>query len=176
MAGQAPYQDFEEVTQVINGPEADVYGMELKAVQQFAFLPAPWDGFLVSANYTYVDSEAEVPFRDEDIRLPTQADHVANFSIGYDKHGLSARLAALYRGDYLDEINDPEDPTQDRYADDNLRLDFRGQYRLTDNIRVLFNMINITEEPDYYYIGERRYNSQYDAVGRTIEFGIRAEM
>jgi len=176
VAGQPPFADFDEVTQVINGSDADLYGLELKYVQQFGFLPPPWDGFLVSANYTYIDSEADVPFRDEAIRLPTQAENVANFSIGYEKYGISARLAALYRDEYLDEINDPEDPAQDRYADENLRWDCRAQYRVNGNFTVLFNIINITEEPDYYYIGQPRFNSQYDDIGRTIELGIRAQL
>lgn len=175
VAGEAPWQDFDEVSQVVNGDTADVRGLELKWVQQFGFLSAPYDGLIMTANYTRTDSEADVPFRDESIRLPNQADNIANVSIGYDKYGVSTRLAALYRDEYFDEVNVPDDPSQDRFAGENLRLDFNSQVRIVEGWHATLNVINITEEPDYYYIGDSRYNSQYDDIGRTVEMGIQAQ-
>jgi TonB-dependent receptor len=173
IAGQTPWEDFDEVATVINGDSAEIYGLELSYVQQFGFLPSPWDGLLLIANYTRVDSEAEVPFRTETIPLPRQSDNVANLAIGYDGGGLSLRLAANYRGEYFDEIEDPEDPTQDRYVHSETRVDFTSEYRFTDNWTAILNVSNITDEVFYAYLGDPAYSNQYDEFGRTYEFGLR---
>ncbi|WP_376693025.1 TonB-dependent receptor [Wenzhouxiangella sp. EGI_FJ10409] len=173
IAGEAPWQEFDEVSTVINGDSAELFGIELSFVQQFGFLPSPWDGLLLIANYTYVDSEASVSFRDGNIPLPQQSDNIANLALGYDGGGMSLRLAANYRGEYFDEIEDPEDPSQDRYVDDELRVDFTSEYQFSDNWTAIFNVSNLTDEVFYAYLGDRRYANQYDEFGRTYEFGLR---
>jgi TonB-dependent receptor len=173
VAGEGAFADFDEVEQVINGDEAEIFGIELSYVQEFSFLPGPWDGLLLIANYTYVDSEAKVPFRESSIRLPQQSDHIANLALGYDKAGLSLRLALNHRGEYLDEIADPEDPSQDEIVQEETRLDFTSEYQVTRNIAALFSVSNITNEPFYAFHGDRRYARQFDEFGRTWEFGLR---
>lgn len=173
VAGQGAFVDFDEVNQVVNGDEAEVYGLELSYVQEFSFFPAPWDGLLLIANYTWVDSEADVPFRDESIPLPQQSDHIANLALGYDGGGLSLRLALNHRGEYFDEIEDPEDPSQDVFVSSETRLDFTSEYQITDNIAALFSVQNITDEPFFSFHGDKAFARQYDEFGRTWEFGLR---
>jgi len=173
VSGTGPFADFDEVITVVNGDRAELFGVELSYVQEFSFLPGAWDGLLLIANYTYVDSEADVPFRDGSIRLPQQSDHIGNVALGYDKAGLSLRLALNHRGEYLEEINDPDDPSQDRIVEDETRLDFTSEYQVTDNIAALFSVQNITDEPFYAFLGDKRYANQYDQFGRTWEFGLR---
>lgn len=175
VAGEGEFEDFDEVAQTVNGDTADVLGLELNWVQQFGYLPSPFDGLLMTANYTRTDSEADVPFRDESITLPDQSDNIANLSVGYDKYGVSTRLAAQYRDEAFSEVEDPSDPAQDRFSGENLRLDLNSQVRIVEGWHATFNVINITEEPEYWYRGKPRYNSQYDAVGRTVEAGIQAK-
>jgi len=173
IAGQSPWEDFDEVTTVINGDSAELYGIELSYVQQFASLPSPWDGLLLIANYTHVESKANVPFRDSSIPLPRQSDNIANLALGYDGGGLSLRLAANYRGRYFDEIEDPEDPSQDRYVDDELRVDFTSEYRFSEHWTAIFNVSNLTNEVFYAYLGNRDFSNQYDEFGRVYELGLR---
>ncbi len=175
IAGQAPFEDFDRVSQTVNGEEAQVKGVELSYVQQLGFLPAPWDGFLVAANYTYVDSEAGVPFRDEPIPLPEQSDHIANFSIGYENDVFSTRVAANYRGTFFDGVEESDDPSQDRFHDAELRVDFQADYRLDDNWTAMLNVTNLTDEPFYAYLGDPDYSAQFDQFGRTFELGLRAQ-
>ncbi|CAN0219881.1 unnamed protein product, partial [Chrysoparadoxa australica] len=77
-AGQAPFGNFDEVIQTINGDDADLFGLELEFVRQFSFLPAPWDGFLMQATYTLTDSESDIPQLSSTIPLPGQSDHIGN--------------------------------------------------------------------------------------------------
>ena len=50
-------------------------------------------------------------------------------------------------------------------------MDFTAQYDLTDNVKGFFNVVNLTEEPNYRYFGGRSYAAQYDAIGRSLVLG-----
>lgn len=173
-AGAPGFEDFDEVVRTVNGDDATLWGLELGWVEQFSRLPAPWDGLLVSANYTFTDSEAALPFRDGKVALPRQSDHIGNLSLGYDKYGLSMRLAATWRSEYLDEVGELDDPLADRYIDDHLQLDFTAKYRFLPGWQVYLNVINITDEPLYAYFDRPRYNSQHEEYGLTTELGLQA--
>lgn len=175
IAGEAPFEDFDEVSTVLNGGSAEVSGLELAYVRELDFLPSPWDGLLIAANYAWIDSEAEVPFRAGKIPLPQQAEQVGNLALGYEKYGVSLRLAANYRGKYFDEAEDPEDPLQDRYVDDELRLDFTSKYTFNDQVTLMFNVANITDQEFYAYLDDKRVAHQYDEFGRTYEFGVQLD-
>lgn len=104
--------------------------------------------------------------------LPRQSENLFNLALGYDKHGVSLRLAASYRDAYLDEIEELDDPAFDRYVDEHLQLDFTGKYRVTQSLQLFFNVINLTDEPFYAYFDEPRFASQYEEYGRTFELGL----
>ena len=46
------------ITQPVNGGSATIKGFELAVQQPFSFLPSPFDGFGIIANYTYSDAKA----------------------------------------------------------------------------------------------------------------------
>lgn len=174
VAGEpGPFVDFDEAIQPLNGDRATVQGLELGWTRQLDFLPGALDGLLVSANLTFIDSESTLPFRDGEVPLPLQSDRIGNLTLGYEKHGVSVRLAGTWRGAYLDEIGELDDPAFDRYVDDHFQLDLTAKYRITDNLQVYGNAINLTDRPFYAYFGQRRFNSQYETYGRTYELGLR---
>jgi TonB-dependent receptor len=174
VSGEGVFADFDEAIQPLNGGDASVRGLELGWTQRLAFLPGALDGFLVSANHAWIDSESELPFRATTVPLPRQSDRVGNVSVGWEKYGVSIRLAGTYRSAYLDEIGELDDPDFDRYADDNFQLDLAAKYRLSENVQVYFNAVNLNDEPFYAYFGNRRYNSQFEQYGRTYELGFQA--
>lgn len=171
----AEFADFDNVSQTINGGDAQLFGLEFGYTQQFAFLPAPWDGLLLDANYTYVDSEADFSGRDGGISLPGQSDNVANLSVGYEKHGFSLRVAGNYRSKFLDDVGDVEDPSTDRYQDDFVQVDVTSKYQINDTVQIFANAININDEPLYAYYGDPEFNSQYEEHGPTYEAGVKVD-
>jgi len=173
VAGTDPWGGFDEVITTINGDDAELWGIELAWTQKLSRLPAPFDGLLVSANYTHVDSEARLPTRSEPIPLPGQSDNVANLSLGYEKHGLSLRLAGTWRDGYFDEANDLEDAAFDRYVNDHLQVDFLGSWFATPSTQLYLNLINLTDEPFRAYFARPRYLSQFEQYGMTVEAGVR---
>ncbi len=165
-------RDANEYVTAINGDSASILGWEASAFQHLDFLPGVWDGLLVSASYTYVDSEADLPGRNEDIPLPAQAEQVGNLSVGYEKYGISVRGSLAYRDKYLDEVFDVEDSNQDRYADERTQFDLTASYEIDDTFKVYAEGINLNDAPFYAYVGDEKYNSQYDEFGPTYKLGL----
>ena len=60
------------MSRLVNGDGATLNGFEISYQQPFTFLPEPFDGFGVLANYTYADSESTVTFGGETFTAPIQ--------------------------------------------------------------------------------------------------------
>ena len=144
-----------------------IAGVELNYQQHFGFLSPPFDGFLIGMNYTYVDSEADTGSRE--VALPKQSANIANAVLGYDKHGIDFRVAMKYRDRYIDEL---DEPGLDRYTDDHLQWDVTAKYRFSDSWQVYAEIMNIGDEPEYYYAGSPSRALQYDEFGTTSAIGI----
>ena len=178
--GTPGYTAFDDAETFENGNDASLYGIELAYSKQFSELPAPFNGLLMGANATLVDSSAEIESYDEgsgttfrrDIALPSQSDVTGNLMVGYETQKLSLRLAANYTGKFLQEVSDSMDKRYDIYTDDHIQLDFNGYYFLTDNLQLTFEAININDEPFYAYTGKEKFNAQYEEYGPTFKLGL----
>lgn len=87
------------------------YGFEFEWQTHFWYLPQPFNGIVLSANYTHVYSKETYPFVSlERIgrvtmyvdtsftdRLLYQPDNIANLSLGYDYKGFSIRVSLIYQ-------------------------------------------------------------------------------
>jgi len=161
------YDGF-EVEQMVNGETASLFGFEVNWQQELSFLPGPLSGLGIYANYTYTNSEADLPER-EAISLPGQAGNVGNFAISYEKYGFLGRLSFNYHGSYIDEVGDEKE--EDIYYDDHLQVDFSSSYQIMPGLQVYFEAINLTDAPLRYYIGkedrpiQREFYSWWTHVG-----------
>ena len=174
-AGNIPVTDI-EIFQPLNGETADLLGLEIGWMRHFSDLPAPFDGFIVMANVTFTDSEADLGLgsggdRSNETLLPWQADAVANFVIGYEKYGWSLRLSSAFVSERIAGI-DLEDASNDLYEDGHHQIDLTVKYDFSDRFQIYFNAINLNEEPNYRYYGNTRYNAQFDEIGRSFVFGV----
>jgi TonB-dependent receptor len=94
-------------TEAINSQNGYAYGLELGTNQPFTFLPSPWDGFGLQANYTYVESLFSA---DRAIQgapsgnFPGASRNNYNGSAYYEKYGFSARVAMTYRSSYVSQL------------------------------------------------------------------------
>jgi iron complex outermembrane receptor protein len=82
-----------------NIASAKVKGLELGAQQFFDFLPAPFDGLGIIANYTYADSEDSNGFP-----LVATSKHSYNLVALYEKGPFSGRLAYNWRDNAVFEF------------------------------------------------------------------------
>ncbi|WP_226701931.1 TonB-dependent receptor [Microbulbifer elongatus] len=157
-----------EIFQPINGDKATLTGAELSWTRGFD------NGFLLRANATMTDSDANLGLganaeRSDKISLPSQADLVANFIVGYERDALSLRLSTAYKGERLLEV-DLEDEAFDLYEDTHMQLDLSAKYRFENGMQVFFNAVNLTDEP--FYANRRGYNGQYEEYGPSYVLGV----
>ena len=144
--------DEADVSQPINADSEELKGIEVNGQVQFTFLPAPFDGFGLSANYTYVDGHATAPqFRPGEIPLFFQSHDVATLQLFYEKYGFAARVAYSYRSAYLDTLG--SDPMTDEYTDANGQLDVHASYQITPQVTIFGDGTNLTDAPWRRYIG-----------------------
>jgi len=166
---------LDEYVSYVNADEGELNGMEINFQYELENLP----GFFVSANYTSTEGENESPFdRTERIPFRKLSEQNANLSFGYDKGKFDVRLAANYRSDYLDVLSQDEDASLNsldysRFTDNFMQVDFTAKYRYSDQLTFNFELVNINDEPEYYYWGDKTRLSQYDEYGSTVNFGAR---
>ena len=180
LAGTGEYAAFAEAKTYANGDKADVYGLELAYSQQFEWLPAPWNGLLLSANGTFTRSDADIEQFNPDtgnmtsrsISLPGQSDTSGNLILGWENDRMSLRVATNYQSDYLDEVGNVLDKRYDTHVDDQFFVDISAHYFLTKQLQIFVEAQNITDESYYAYTGDRSFNAQYEEYGPTYKVGL----
>jgi TonB-dependent receptor len=166
-----------DVTRVINGDKAKVYGAEFNWQQQLSFLPAGWDGLLVGASGTWLDTDFDPGLdgrADEDFTLPRASKHVYSAHLGYEKAGFSTRLAAVYRSEYLDTLGDSR--AYDIFVAPNTQFDFSLDYKITANVSVYVEAQNLLDKPLELYQGVRSRTLQNEEYGRTYALGLKVAL
>lgn len=169
--------DFLQTTPV-NGDDATVAGVELSYQQPFSFLPAPFDGFGVFANFTYSDSEATstsvVNNRTVSITttLPGQSKYSYNAAIYYERGPFSARLAYHYRDDFLVLILGG---AEQRFQAGAGNLDLSVSYQPREGFTIYFEGLNLTGEDSYRYDRTTSRNVSFADFGPTFSAGLRAK-
>lgn len=174
IAGSGAFQNFKEAKTFKNGDTAKVYGLELAYSQKLSWLPSPWDGLLVGANFTLSHSEADIEGQNtkRSIDLPGQSKRVGNFMLGWENEKVSMRLSANYKSSYLKEVAAVSDKHHDAYVDDQVFLDFSSSYFISKNAQISLEAKNLTDEHYYVYTGNKAYNNQYEEYGPSIKIGF----
>lgn len=164
------------VTRPINGEGATVKGFELSLQTPFSFLPAPFDGFGALVNYTYADSESTIQFNGQTITtlLPGQSESSYNLIGYYEKGRFSGRLAYAWRDEFLSEVR-ASDAERSNFTADYGQLDASFQYALTDNVSLVMDALNITEEETFLFSENRDRNRTFGETGRFVTFGLRGK-
>ena len=154
-----------------NGGAAEIYGVEVNFQTPFTFLPAPFDGFGVFANYTYTDSSFTNSLGNT-FSFPGASEHVANL-VGYYERGIfSTRLAYNYRDDFLIVPSSAADGSNASFGQGAGRFDFAARLRFDNGIRVNFDVLNITEEQEYNFFDTPNRLDDLTFEGRVFQFSI----
>jgi TonB-dependent receptor len=161
-----------QVTQPLNGGAASVRGVEVALQNQLRFLPAPLDGLGVYANYTFTTSSAAFPDH-VGATLPGQSRHMGNVAASYDKGNFSGRVAVNFHGSYVDVIGATS--ALDRYYDTNSQLDISVTQRISRNLRLYFDAMNVNNALLRYYQGASQRVLQEEHYQWWSTFGVKLE-
>ncbi|MEO0920120.1 MAG: hypothetical protein AAFX98_05405, partial [Pseudomonadota bacterium] len=157
------------VTRPVNGGGGEIYGFELSALHYLDGLPAPFDGFGVSANYTFSESSVSDPTF---AGLPGQSRHTVNSSVFYEKGPISTRISYNYRsGNFLGVSNG-----QNRFARGIQQVDFNASYAWGP-MTFFIEGLNITDEDtvENFFAVPERIGGQ-GRFGRRFFFGARFKL
>lgn len=125
-----------------------VRGLELAAVRSLDFLPAPFDGFKINANLTFIESDFAIRMTDGSYFktiAPFGAPKRAwNLALLYDKHKFSAKLAWNSTGMKLTERINTADSYRNRYDTGVTRVTASVSYRLNKNWLINASGWNLT--------------------------------
>ncbi|MCZ8355388.1 MAG: TonB-dependent receptor [Cyclobacteriaceae bacterium] len=167
------------LTQARNGESANLVGFEIAYQQNLSFLPGALSGLAVYANYTYTHSKAEIQSRNdatelEEIRLPGQARHIGNFSLGYDKGRFNVRISANFNGSYLSELGG--DSSEDIFVNDRVQVDATATYTISNKFRFFVEGLNLTNQPFEVYQGSKEQFIQREFYSWWTRVGIKFDL
>jgi len=143
-----------------------------------AVVPAPFDGFGVQANMTYLDTEYTVPLGDGTTRSTSffqQPELVYNLTGFYVTPAFEVRVSYNYTDEFLDALN-AGDPNRDEFWDERTQVDMQARFNITPRISVIGEVQNLTDEGRRELTGPGAGFLQEDAeFGRTFWVGVNAE-
>ena len=176
ISGQQPEQYF-GLSFIANRPynaqNGDVYGLEAAVQTTFDFLPAPFDGLGVTANYTMVKSSIRF-----DPSLSNQTFNVeglsdtANLVLFYEKDGFQLRGAYNWRAPFLRQTFGPQSQPENIFGYH--QIDLSGAAPINANVSAFFEVLNLTNARFRSY---SRFDERLITVsdqGRRISLGLRA--
>jgi len=185
-----PTRGYDYIRPVNAELDANAYGIEIDLQGSLQFLPKPFDGIVLSANYSYIQAEALYPFFQvgpERIpeppytpvvidtfrvgRVPGQANQIFNLSIGYEKKGFSGRISMVYQGESLGTVGRREE--EDGFTDAFQRWDLQVQQKLGDTgFSIILNLNNLTNTPQRTSLGIG-FPTREEYFGWTGDLGLR---
>lgn len=159
----------------LNGPGGNLYGFEIQYQMPFSFLPEFWNRFGFIGNYTYVKAQMDyinntgVVLATRDLQGLSEATRSA--TLYYEDDKFAARVSLADRSKYLTNAigrdnNDMEGTNATR------NIDASMSYQLTDNWKLTFEALNLTNEVDDQWVdssGNRL--TYYHATGRQYYLG-----
>ncbi len=173
-----------------NLPEdVTVLGVELDLQANLSFLPKPFNGLILSANCTFIQSETRFPqlkvvdgeppffiptvvdtFRQG--VLPDQPDNVLNVSLGYETGGFSARLSVVRQGTTLQFVGDRAE--LDGFFRAFSRWDLAVKQKLKNGVSLFLNVNNITNTPEFIFLAaNQRFPIEEKYFGWTADLGFK---
>ena len=157
-----------QISRPQNGGKGTISGLETGVQSFLDFLPTPYNGIGVQANYTHVNSDAPGPIAGTSVPLVGLSKNSYNLITYYEKGRLRARMAYTYRDNYVDTISGPGSGNLPVYAKPFGTLDASIGYKLSDHADIAFDAVNIlraqygsyfgiVDRPRFYNIYDRRF-------------------
>lgn len=168
-----------QVTAQVNGTKGTVKGVEIGGNTFFSFLPAPFDGFGVQGNITYVDSDAPgaVGTLANGTVVPTTLQGLSKWSYNavgfYEKGGFRLRVAYNWRDDYLDTISGNGTGAIPIYVKAYGQIDASLAYDFSPHVGITLDVVNLTNEKKIQYQNIVQNPRKYQIDDRRIGFSIR---
>jgi len=171
----------------VNAPGGFAEGAEVGVNQPFTWLPSPFDGFGVQANYTYVDSALDTngikPVTSSTTSevlnggFPGSSRDNFNGVFYYEKYGASVRVAYNYRSSYFENFGGTGDRTAEpTWTAGASQVDLTASYDITRHFSVTFTGVNLNGSVRRDYIENTNVFRSYVERPTTYIIGVRGTL
>ena len=163
---ETPY----EFVRPVNLDNTEIKGIELSFTQSFDFLPSPFNKLGVVANHTYADGKTlyrnvQGSGENQEKSFPGLSETSYNFTLYYEDTKWGARVALANRSDYIQVVEGGLGDEDERGFHETNHIDFSSYYHITDNLKITFEGINLTNER------EEQYSDSNDRPYTTTTYG-----
>ncbi|WP_213979353.1 TonB-dependent receptor [Sphingomonas sp. dw_22] len=159
-----------------NTPGGRLRGYEINFQQPFKFLPGILSNFGVLLNYTHVTSK--IKYLNSSGAVVKEGDLTglssdsANATLYYEDKLISARVSGAYRSGYLSDAVGTQG-VDSQGTNKTFNLDASLQITLTDQFKLTFEAVNLTDQYQDQFVDSRNLLSVYHHTGREFLAGIR---
>ncbi|WP_232318629.1 TonB-dependent receptor [Sphingomonas sp. TDK1] len=165
-----------DVSQPVNGPGADIKGVEVAFQHDFTFLPGPLSHLGVTANGTWFEGNQPGKVGDSFVTIPlySLSKWAANATLYYEDKRWGARISDAYRSKYYTGLGTVGNVGE--WIRGGHNIDAQAHVNLRPGIRLIAEGINLTNQPIEQFAGgaiARRL--VYTTSGRTFTLGFSAE-
>lgn len=193
LANQRAYIDNNRVfsvRQFRDAPGGYLRGIEISFQQSLSFLPWYFENLGIQANYTHIESELQYILNPQPLVVGGApflgaSPDAFNFTLYYEVPKFSARVSTAYRAGYQTTYPlatgtcDPgvcDSPLVNDFggSQKTMNVDFSSTYKVTDNVSVTFEALNLTDQAnDRYAYQDSPVVTAYGKNGRQIFLGAR---
>ncbi|WP_425424050.1 TonB-dependent receptor [Sphingomonas sanxanigenens] len=179
----APTELF-TVSRPVNSPGGTLKGIEINAQVPFDFAGGILSNFGALGNFTYIKSDFEyclvstggactVTVENDLLGLSR---YTASGTLYYEDDRFSIRSTVNYRDKFLRGI--PASPGSDVQGNaSTIYVDASASYSINDNIKLIVEATNLTDEQNRLYIDSQRQDTLFETrIGRTFTFGVNVRM
>lgn len=173
--------DIFTYTRTVNGEGGRLKGFEINYQHQLDFLPGFLSHLGILANYTYVEANIKYPAPGAGVGGATvigPLNNLSNRSINgtlfYEDSDFSLRGSVSYRSAYVTAFagGSRENSTEEG-VNPTLNFDASASYKITENVSLTFEAINLTDEPQDFYIDQDDRVVLFHRTGRQFYGGVR---
>ena len=155
----------------VNGSGGYIKGYELMYQQAFDFVP----GLGVYANYAFADSNIRqgTPLNSTPFGLTGLSEHVGTATVWYYLSGFEGRLSYNYRSEFQRDINRVMGEEGVNAAEG--YFDLSLSYDITDDLQVMMQVQNLTDEPYKVYgleSNNEAHVNKYEEFGQRYSLGL----
>lgn len=170
-----------DVSQPINGPGADIKGIEVAFQHDFTFLPGALRNLGIVANGTWFDGKRTAFYTTGGVTssrvlpLDNLSKWAFNATLYYENPVWGVRVSNAYRSQYLTGAGNALANSGGGIRATN-NVDFQGHVNILPGVRLIAEGINLTNEPIRQFASIDAYRTEvYTTSGRTFTLGISAE-
>ncbi|MGF7151677.1 TonB-dependent receptor [Sphingomonas zeicaulis] len=182
--GASPTENF-TVSQPVNAPGGNLKGIEVNAQVPFDFIGSGFiSNFGALGNFTYIKSDFTYCLVSANGACTVTADndllglsrYTASGTLYYEDDKFSIRSTVNYRDKFLRGI--PASPGSDIQGNaSTIYVDASASYNINDNIKLIVEATNLTDEQNRLYIDSQRQDTLFETrIGRTFTFGVNVRM